>query len=76
VANVSDQTQQIMVELKGLKGVSKNVKVISLSSDDPVAENSLKNPDKIQPQEGMVTLDGTTLNSDVPAKTFLVYVIK
>ena len=76
VANVSDQTQQIMIELKGLKGVSKNVKVISLSSDDPVAENSIKNPEKIKPQEGMVTLDGTTLNADIPAKSFAVYVIK
>ena len=76
VANVSDQTQQIMVELKGLKAASKNVKVISLSSDDPVAENSIKNPEKIKPQEGMITLDGTTLNADVPAKSFAVYVIK
>ena len=76
VANVSDQPQQIMVELKGLKAANKAVKVVSLMSTDPIAENSIQNPDKIKPTESSVTLDGSVLNTDVPAKSFQVYIIK
>ncbi len=76
VANVSDSAQPINVELKGLKAVGKNVKVVSLTSNDPVAENSIKNPEKIKPMENSVTLDGNMLNTDVPAKSFNIYIIK
>ena len=76
VANVSDQPQQIMVELKGLKAANKTVKVVSLMSNDPVAENSIKEPEKIKPTESSVSLDGSVLNTDVPAKSFQVYIIK
>ena len=76
VANVSDQPQQIMVELKGLKAANKAVKVVSLMSSDLVAENSIHNPDKIKPTESSVSLEGSVLNTDVPAKSFQVYIIK
>jgi alpha-L-arabinofuranosidase len=76
VANVSDEPQQIMVELKGLKAANKTVKVVSLMSTNPIAENSIKEPEKIKPTESSVSLDGSVLNTDVPAKSFQVYIIK
>ena len=75
VANVSDKAQPVKLNLKGLKKAT-SAKVITLTSSDPVAENTLDNPEKITPKESNVTLNGTTIDTEVAPKSFNVFVIK
>ncbi|MBR3522902.1 MAG: carbohydrate binding domain-containing protein [Prevotella sp.] len=75
VANVSDKAQPVKLNLKGLKKAT-GAKVITLTSSDPVAENTLDNPEKITPKESNVTLSGTTIDTEVAPKSFNVFVIK
>ncbi len=75
VANVSDKAQPVKLNLKGLKKAT-GAKVITLTSSDPVAENTLDNPEKITPKESDVTLTGTTIDTEVAPKSFNVFVIK
>ncbi len=75
VANVSDKAQPVKLNLKGLKKAT-GAKVITLTSSDPVAENTLDNPEKITPKESDVTLSGTTIDTEVAPKSFNVFVIK
>ncbi len=75
VANVSDKAQPVKLNLKGLKKAT-SAKVITLTSSDPVAENTLDNPEKITPKESDVTLNGTTIDTEVAPKSFNVFVIK
>ena len=75
VVNVSDKAQDVKVTLKGLKGVT-SAKMVSLSSSDPIAENTLDNPNKIKPVEQTVQMTGkNVLETKVPASTFAIYVI-
>lgn len=86
VVNVGKEAQPIKVTLIGLKAsAAKMASVVTFTSNDPVAENTLDNPTKITPvivkdaaniaKEG-VTLNGNVLEATVPASTFAVYVIK
>ena len=75
VANVSDKAQPVKLNLKGLKKAT-GAKVITLTSSDSVAENTLENPEKITPKESDVTLTGTTIDTEVAPKSFNVFVIK
>lgn len=75
VANVSEKAQPVKLNLKGLKKAT-GAKVITLTSSDPVAENTLDNPEKITPKESNVTLSGTTIDTEVAPKSFNVFVIK
>ncbi|MBQ0072584.1 MAG: carbohydrate binding domain-containing protein [Prevotella sp.] len=74
IVNISDKAQPVKVTLKGLKA-AKDAKCISLTSNDPIAENSIKEPNKITPKESAVQLNGNILETSVPANTFAVYVI-
>lgn len=75
VVNISDKAQDVKVTLKGLKGVT-SAKMVSLSSSDPIAENTLDNPNKIKPVEQTVQMTGkNVLETKVPASTFAIYVI-
>ena len=75
VANISDQAQSIKLNLKGIKTLTSG-KVITLHSDNPIAENSIQRPDAIQPVEKNIEVSGSTLDTEVPAKTFAVFVLK
>ena len=75
VANISDQAQNIKLNLKGVKALTSG-KVITLHSDNPIAENSIQRPDAIQPVEKDIEVSGSTLDTEVPAKTFAVFVLK
>lgn len=74
IVNTSKEPQPVKVTLKGLKKVA-SAKVVSLTSNNPVAENSLDNPDKIKPEERSISMEGNVLDTTVPASTFAVYVI-
>ena len=75
VANISDKTQSIRLNLKGVKALTSG-KVITLHSDNPIAENSIQRPDAIQPVEKDIEVSGSILDTEVPAKTFAVFVLK
>ena len=75
VVNTSDSKQALKMDFQGLK---KNVsladgKVTIFHSDDMDAENSLDEPFSIVPKEGSIEADGTTVNTEIGAKTFAVY---
>lgn len=74
IVNTSKQPQPVKVTLKGLKKVA-SAKVISLTSNNPIAENTLDNPDRIKPVEQEINVNGNILDTTVPASTFAVYVI-
>ncbi len=74
IVNISKKPQPVKVTLKGLKQVS-SAKVVTLTSDNPMAENTLENPTKVTPQEKPVQINGNVLETTVPASTFAVYVI-
>lgn len=74
IVNISDKSQDVKVTLKGVRNVT-SAKVVSLTSSDPVAENTLDNPDRIKPVEQSVPMSGNVLETKVPASTFAVYVI-
>lgn len=74
IVNISRQPQPVQVTLKGLKRVT-SAKAVYLGSNDPMAENSLDNPEKVKPVEHEVSVNGNILETVVPASTFAVYVI-
>lgn len=79
VANTSDQSQAISINIKGLKSAS-SVRTLTLSSPDMDAENTLDEPEKICPQERSATVTmekkTATVADNLPAKAFRVYIVK
>ncbi len=78
VANTGDEAQQLDIQLAGMKKKEAltSGRVITLHADDPIAENSLDNPAKVVPVELPITVSGQSLNVEIPAKTFAVYILK
>ncbi len=76
VANTSAENQELNINFAGMKkkeGLSK-VRVQTLSSADPDAENSIENPSKIVPVEKEFAIDqAQNWTTVLPAKTFAVY---
>lgn len=75
IANISDSAQPVKLNLKGIKGL-KEGKVITLHADGATDENTLDNPTKIVPVEKAISVSGNVLETEVPAQTFAVYVLK
>ena len=79
VANTSDNTQDVTLNLNGLKG-SRSATATTLQSDNMDAENTLDNPNLIRPVETTATCvskkNMTVLNDKLPAKSFRMYKIK
>ncbi|MDE7375321.1 MAG: carbohydrate binding domain-containing protein [Muribaculaceae bacterium] len=73
VANTSDQPQPIKLNFKGMKkneGI-KSATVTTLHSDDPNADNSLDNPNRVVPtMERMALENAQDWTTVLPAKTF------
>ena len=76
VANTSAEDQELKINFAGMKkkeALSK-VRVQTLSSADPDAENSIENPSKIVPAEKEFAIDqAQNWTTVLPAKTFAVY---
>lgn len=75
VANVSDEEQEIHLNMKGSKKdlAFQKMDIITLHSDNLDAENTLDNPDQVKPVT--TTLETAISDITVPAKTFRVYVL-
>ena len=78
VANVSDSAQQLRIDFDGLrrKEVVKGVGTVTYHSDDPDADNTLDEPEKIVPQSGPLDFEGRSLSAEIGPKTFVVYVLE
>lgn len=79
VANTSDKTQEVTLNLNGLKG-SRSASLTTLQCDNMDAENTLDNPNKIRPVETTATCESkknaTVLSDKLLAKSFRMYKIK
>lgn len=79
VANTSDKTQEVTLNLNGLKG-SRSASLTTLQCDNMDAENTLDNPNKIRSVETTATCESkknaTVLSDKLPAKSFRMYKIK
>lgn len=79
IINTSKTDQPVSVNLKGLKG-EKDVELLTLTSTEMDADNTLDNPEKIVPQKGSMKCEAdkknTVLNDNVPAMTFRLYKVK
>lgn len=79
VANTSDKTQEVTLNLNGMKG-SRSASLTTLQCDNMDAENTLDNPNKIRPVETTATCENkknaTVLSDKLPAKSFRMYKIK
>lgn len=78
VANTSDSPRDINLRFDGLK-TSRTLTegtVVTLSSDDPDADNTLDNPTRIRPVETPLKIDGNIVRVTLPAKTFAVYTVR
>ena len=79
VANTSDKTQEVTLNLNGLKG-SRSASLTTLQCDNMDAENTLDYPNKIRPVETTATCESkknaTVLSDKLPAKSFRMYKIK
>ena len=75
VVNTSDEKQELKIDFKGLKkSVSLTEgKVTTFHSDNLDAENTLDAPQTIVPKEGTIKVEGTTLKTEIGAKTFAIY---
>ena len=78
VANTSDSPRDINLRFDGLK-TSRTLTegtVVTLSSDDPDADNTLDNPSRIRPVATPLKIDSNIVRITLPAKTFAVYTVR
>ena len=75
VVNTSDKPQEVILNLKGMKG-NHETQLITFHSDNLDAENTLDEPTKIVPQTSSLVIGTPTQKVTVPARTFHIYKIK
>ena len=78
--NTSDSPRELTLTFKGLKRNQylTECRAITLSADDPDADNTLDNPSRIAPIETLIAVPDKTSEVSVtlPAKTFGIYILK
>ncbi len=75
VANTSNQKQSVTFNFNelGKKEQLSNGKRILLKSNDPDAENTIENPNRIHPEESSVSISGNVFSTELEPNTFAVY---
>lgn len=78
IVNTNDTDLELNVKFDGLP---ENVYLvngtrITFHSDDPLAENTLDNPETVIPVEGKLNIDGHVLNVVIGSKSFEIYKFK
>jgi len=76
VANTSEKPQLLSIILNGLKKneVFTSGKCITLKADKD-AENTLENPNKIEPEEHTINIENNKLTADIAASSFVIYIL-
>lgn len=75
VANLAEEAQPIEIDFEGLK---RNVRFaptaerITLSADDPMAENTLDNPTRIVPRSEWIPSNGNSITTTLTGRSFTV----
>ena len=79
VINTGKTPQPVSINLLGMKG-ERTAATVTLTSDDPDAENTLDYPERIVPQSGTARCEAgkksTVLTDNLPAMTFRLYKVK
>lgn len=75
VVNTSDKAQKLNLEFAGLKKSFQltDGKCTTLHCDNPEAENTLDEPNKIVPKETSVSIEGNALDTEIGPMTFAMY---
>lgn len=75
VVNTSDKTQKLNLEFAGLKKSFQltDGKCTTLHCDNPEAENTLDEPNRIVPKETSVSIEGNALDTEIGPMTFAMY---
>jgi alpha-L-arabinofuranosidase len=75
VANTSDQKQSVTLNFNelGKKEQLTNGRRIVLKSNDPDADNTIENPNRIHPEESSVSVNGNVVSTELEPNTFAVY---
>ena len=79
VANTSEKAQSVCLNFTGLKKKDpglKAVRRIVLKSDELYKDNTLEEPCAIVPAEAVFTGAGKTLEADVPALSFTIFILE
>lgn len=78
IVNTSNEPQNVNVTFSGMKKNQSltSGRCIKLTSADMDIENTLDNPDAIRPVETSVEVSGQSLNAQLEAKCFAVYILK
>ena len=76
IVNTGDKAQNITLNLNGLKKGTRTGSLTTYSADNLDGENTLDNPTKYVPQTKPITVEGTSLEVNIPAKSFAMYKIK
>lgn len=75
VANLAPHAQTVSIALEGLKRnarLAPTAERICIQSDDPMAENTLDNPTRIEPQCDLVPTNGNTVETSLAGNSFTV----
>lgn len=75
IVNTGDQSQDISLNLIGMKG-DHAATLTTYHADDMDGENTLDQPERYVPQTTAVTVSTPTLGISVPGKTFVMYKIQ
>ena len=75
VVNVSEKAQPLQLQFKGLKKSVKltNGTCTTLHTDNPIAENTLSQPDLVIPKTKSIEMTDNELNTEIGPMTFAVY---
>lgn len=75
VVNTSDKAQKLNLEFAGLKKSFQltDGKCTTLHCDNPEAENTLDEPNRIVPKETSVSIEGNALDTEIGPMTFAMY---
>lgn len=75
VVNTSDKVQKLNLEFAGLKKSFQltDGKCTTLHCDNPEAENTLDEPNRIVPKETSVSIEGNALDTEIGPMTFAMY---
>ena len=75
VANTFDEARSINIRLEGLKTASEAT-AITLDLSNYEGENTVDNPNLIEPKESKTQIVGNTIETTVKGKTFVVFKVK
>lgn len=79
VVNTSDKVQPLTLKFDGLKKKKETLsggRCIKLTSAEPDKDNTLENPSAIVPRESALLVSGQSLNAELEANTFAIYILK